>query len=219
MKSEFELFIYFEFLFQALLYSEMWSCDSDCFYYCSACWPKITEYISDAVFMEIAKVRAPVRNADTAVNEGGPIAELRTFNVPAAQSVYELTLTTGRDDPLALDAAMKKILKSKMFRIIAYQYAFELTQKGLPHVHAILYSGKRFMDATKMGTFWQERFELKKVISEKHYINYIFKEKNNKLVIDYCRKRKIDQFTSCPLLETQLRSASGPQETLDQENL
>lgn len=156
----------------------------------------MTEVSDEAVFSEIVNKKFPkaVGISDTASTKHGS----RNYG---QKSIYELTLTTAKDDPKALISAIDKILKSKMVSSLQSLYAVELTKSGLPHIHAIVYSSRRFIDASKIKSFWTERFELKKVISEEHYLNYILKEKNNSDIISYCKKHNISQFSKCQLSE------------------
>lgn len=169
----------------------MQACIGDCFYYCPTCWPKVGT-ISDVEFNKIVELKMPIHAAPAALITGSK-------HNYGQRSIYELTLTTSKDDPKALCIAMTKIVKSKMVGSIRCKYSIELTKSGLPHIHAIIYSSKKFIDASKIKPFWQERYELKKVISEEHYLNYILKEKNNPAIIAYCAKHNLKQFQECPL--------------------
>jgi len=117
--------------------------------------------------------------------EVGPLAQY--------QSIYELTLTTNVDDPYELRTALAKIVKSKMNGIVFWKACFELTKAGMPHIHAILYSSKKYLDATKIKQFFTKRYELKRVRSEQAFLTYIIKEKNNNVVINYCLQKGIPQ--------------------------
>lgn len=194
----------------------MQRCIGDCFYFCPSCWPKASEISSDVDFNRIVEAKFPVSIADTKEHVKHNYGQ---------RSIYELTLTTSKDDPKALCIAMTKIVKSKMVGSIRCKYSIELTKSGLPHIHAIIYSSKKFIDASKIKPFWQERYELKKVISEEHYLNYILKEKNNPAIIAYCAKHNLKQFQECPLpvelpadLATSI-SAPNQENPLLQENL
>lgn len=197
----------------------MQGCVGDCFYYCSECWPNISDF-DDTGFSKFVNAKFPIQ-----AQRGALIPTIHVKHNFGQKSIYELTLTTGKDDPKALISAIDKILKSKMVSSLQSAYSVELTKAGLPHIHAIVYSSRRFIDASKIKSFWQERFELKKVISEEHYLNYILKEKNNPVIIEYCKKHNILQFSKCQLLEelpadpVMLPTVVNPINPLLQENL
>lgn len=131
----------------------------------------------------VSPVKAPVRNQ-----------EIPDVDVPpGVRSIYELTLTMPVDDPHFLKQKLEVICKSNMFEVVKYLGAFELTQAGLPHIHAILYSKRKFLDASKMKKIFPHRFELKKVRDHHAYLNYIFKEKDNNVIIQYCQEKGITQ--------------------------
>lgn len=118
---------------------------------------------------------------------------------PPHDSAYELTLTTTEDNPYLLRETVNKIMASAMFEIISYSACIELTQAGLPHVHAILYSKKKYLDASKIKApkgpiKFPYRYELKRVRNINNYLNYIQKENGNKLIEDYCARKGIPQF-------------------------
>jgi len=83
-----------------------------------------------------------------------------------------------------------------MYGVTAWKAAVELTEAGLPHIHAILYSSNKYCDGTKVKSTikYPYRYEFKRVKSLVGYNNYIMKEKNNPLIIDYCQKKGIPQF-------------------------
>lgn len=127
--------------------------------------------------------------------------EALVANLPEGTvSVYELTLTTDKDEPQYLVDSFKKIVDSKMNGVISYKSCIELTKAGLPHIHAVIYSSKKTLDSSKIKRWYKYRFELQKVRSHDAYINYIMKEKNNPIVIEYCKNKKIDQFIDHALL-------------------
>lgn len=110
-------------------------------------------------------------------------------------SVYEVTLTSTKDDPYELRQWVNKIAQSAMYSVIDMPYCIELTKAGLPHVHAILYSKKKSIDASKIKKLgFPYRYECKRVKSLDNYENYIMKEKNNPIIIDYCTRKGIQQF-------------------------
>ena len=114
--------------------------------------------------------------------------------IPEHESVYELTLTTTKDDPYELRAFLKKVCKSKMFNIVYWKASIELTKAGLPHIHAILYSSNKYCDATKIKALkYPYRYEFIKVRDENAYNNYIIKEKYNVDINMYCERKGIPQ--------------------------
>lgn len=116
------------------------------------------------------------------------------------QSIYEVTLTTTKDDPYELRQWIQKLAGSAMFDVVDMPYCFELTEAGMPHVHAILYSKKKWIDSTKIKALkFPYRYECKRVKNLAAYKNYIIKEKDNPIIIDYCNRKGIEQFSNgCP---------------------
>lgn len=141
------------------------------------------------------------------------------FNFPPIEekqyeSVYEITLTTTKNDPYELRTYINKIANSKIFKVYDMPYCIELTEKGLPHIHAILYSQKKYIDASKIKKIgFPYRFTCKRVIDIDAYNNYIKKEKDNPIVIDYCKKRGIPQFDNA--IQKEIREIQQPQEPID----
>lgn len=109
-------------------------------------------------------------------------------------SIYELTMTSPDDDVYYLRQSLQKIVESRMFEVIAWKACIELTKAGLPHIHAILYSKKDFLDASKLKTKFKHRAEMVKVRSHANYLNYMKKEDGNAIIADYCQKKGIPQF-------------------------
>lgn len=114
--------------------------------------------------------------------------------IPAHKSTYELTLTTTKDDPYELRQWLKKIVSSRMFNVVKWKACFELTEAGLPHIHAILYSDNKYCDSSKIKSLkYPYRYEMKPVRQLEAYNNYILKEKDNPIVQEYCLKKGITQ--------------------------
>lgn len=109
------------------------------------------------------------------------------------ESMYELTLTTNVDDPYHLRTALQKIVKSKMNGVVHWEAAMELTKAGMPHIHAVLYSSKKYLDATKIKKIFDKRFSLSKVRDEQAWLKYIIKMKNDNVTHLYCEKKGIPQ--------------------------
>lgn len=113
---------------------------------------------------------------------------------PPHESVYELTMTTPNDDPYQLRQAFQAICDSAMVDCAMAYACIELTKAGLPHIHAIVYSRKKYLDAGKLKRFHPHRYELKRVRQLDNYINYIQKEFGNPSIEDYCLKKGVPQF-------------------------
>ena len=122
-----------------------------------------------------------------------PLPELK--DVKGVLSVYELTLTTTKDDPYELRQYFKKICDSKMFDVKAFKACVELQKNGMPHIHAMLWSGKKVLNSNhiKAKIKYPYRFSLKFVVRQLNYYNYILKEKDSIDIIDYCNKKGIPQ--------------------------
>lgn len=105
-------------------------------------------------------------------------------------STYELTLTTPDDDPKPLWEYIDRVCKLKSFGVVHIVAALELTKAAKPHIHALLYTNKRFLDAKKVK--YPHRFELKKVQSLDRYYEYIMKDVKDPRTIEYCNLRQVD---------------------------
>lgn len=127
--------------------------------------------------------------------------------IPAHESVYEFTLTTTVDDPYQLRMVLDRIAKSAAYEIVHLKACIELTKAGLPHLHAILYSTRKLLDASKIKRWTPYRYELKKVYREEAFLNYIKKENGNPIISDYCSKKGIPQFWEKWLLHGQEQAA------------
>lgn len=114
--------------------------------------------------------------------------------IPEYKSVYELTLTTTKDDPYELREFLRKVCRSKMYNVVHWKACFELTGAGLPHIHAILYSSNEYCDGTKIKALkFPYRYEFQCVRNLAAYNNYIIKEENNIDVSIYCQAKGIKQ--------------------------
>lgn len=118
-------------------------------------------------------------------------------DIEGVASVYELTLTTTKDDPYELRQYFQKIYESKMFDVKAFKACMELQKNGNPHIHAMLWSGKRVLNSNhiKSKIKFPYIFSLKFVRRQENFYNYILKsEKNNNIEdIDYCNRKGIPQ--------------------------
>lgn len=127
-----------------------------------------------------------------------PIPELPGVpDVPPHASVYELTLTTDEDNVQYLIESYNKVKASKMFGVVHSYACVELTQQGLPHIHAVLFSDKKYLDASKIKgkpVNFTKRYELKRVRNIGNYLNYIRKEDGNVNIQEYCLKNQVPQF-------------------------
>lgn len=116
-------------------------------------------------------------------------------NLPVGvNSAYEFTLTSTVDDPYYLRESFSKIVNSAMFEVSAWEACIELTKNGMPHIHGIVYSKRKYLDGTKIKTKFKYRYEFKRVKMMTNYLNYIKKEDGNKVIQDYCTKKGIPQF-------------------------
>lgn len=132
------------------------------------------------------KVEQPVRQPQVQVDV-----------LPAYTSCYEVTLTSTKDDPYELRQWIQKIANSAMYAVVDMPYCIELTEKGIPHIHAILYSNKKYCDGTKVKRMkFPYRYEFKRVRDIEKYKNYIYKEKDNPVIIEYCFRKGIPQFSN-----------------------
>jgi len=113
-----------------------------------------------------------------------------------AASAYELTMTTTKDDPYELRQFLQKIVESKAFAVKGWSACIELQANGMPHIYAVLYSEKNYLDASKIKNRikFPYRFELKRVKSLNNYFKYLKKEDGNASIIEYCLKKGIPQF-------------------------
>lgn len=144
-----------------------------------------------------------------------PQVPVRPVNVPAVPvhaSVYEFTLTTTKDDPYELRQFLTKFTQSAMYAVVAWKACLELTNAGLPHIHAIIYSRNKYCDATKVKKLgFPYRYELKRVRDLVAYNNYLLKEKDNPAIIAYCENKGIPQFWSDGIREEENEQANERQ--------
>lgn len=119
-------------------------------------------------------------------------------DVEGVESVYELTLTTTKDDPYEIRQYFQKICESKMFAVKAFKACFELQENGHPHIHAMIWSGKKVLNSNHVKTKikFPYRFSLKFVRRQLNFYNYILKEKDDPTIIEYCLRKGIQQLWS-----------------------
>lgn len=119
-------------------------------------------------------------------------------DIDGVESVYELTLTTTKDDPYELLQYLRKIRDSKMFGILAYKACLELQKNGHPHVHVMVWSNKKVLNSNhiKSRIKFPYIFTLKFVRKQLNFYNYILKEKDDPITIEYCRIKGIQQIWS-----------------------
>lgn len=142
---------------------------------------------------------------DDLVKDSGFLSDLKSAvtveefaeikDVQGVNSVYELTLTTTKDDPYELRMYFDKICKSKMFGVKAFKACMELQQNGNPHIHAMLWSSKKVLNSNhiKAKIKFPYRFTLAFVRRQQNFYNYILKEKDSPNIIEYCLKKGIPQ--------------------------
>lgn len=129
-----------------------------------------------------------------------PVREpLRVGGVPLyeAASVYELTMTSTKDDPYELRQFFSKIVQSKMFDVKHWEAVFELQKNGNPHIHACIWSSKKYCDGSKIkgkGINFPYRYEFKRVRDVDKYLLYMKKDLANNITIDYCAKKGIEHY-------------------------
>lgn len=98
---------------------------------------------------------------------------------------YELTLTVPvRDDktPYELLPWITKFITMKTFKVLDWMYVVELTDAGMPHIHALV-ATRGYVDKSKFK--YPHRFELKVVRDLGNYINYLHKDIYDPLHIQY----------------------------------
>jgi len=132
------------------------------------------------------------------VIEDSPLPEPVIDKFAPYESLYELTLTTTLDDPYELRMSLDRISKSAMFDVKGYIACIELTKNSLPHIHALLFSTRKYIDGSKIKKLYKYRYECKRVRMPKNYYDYINKESSNPIVIDYCTKKGIPQLWELP---------------------
>lgn len=121
------------------------------------------------------------------------------YPLPDHESAYEVCLTSPEDNPYYLRETLQKIVASAIYDVVYWEASMELTEAGMPHIHALILSKKKYLDGTKVkapkGPFkFKHRYSFKRVRKMVNYINYIKKENRNPIIIDYCVKKGIPQF-------------------------
>lgn len=115
-----------------------------------------------------------------------------------AKSIYELTMTTTKDDPYELRQYLQKIVDSSMFEVMHYEACIELQKNGMPHIHAIIYSAKKYCDGSKIkypkGINYPYRYEFKRVRNHDNYLNYMKKDLSDNITKEYCTVKGIPQY-------------------------
>lgn len=115
-------------------------------------------------------------------------------DVNVGRSIYELTLTIDKDDPYLLRDVLKRVVNSDMYEVKNWKACIELTKAGMPHIHAVLWSDRKYCDGTKIKKFYPYRYEFKRVRDVRGYLNYIKKESGNVSIQEYCNRKGIPQF-------------------------
>lgn len=160
------------------------ACMADSRPMCSGCCALQSDAHDSAI---LAETRALIPKVKNKVVE-------QVVDYPACNSMYEVTLTTTVDDPKALQTALERICASQMYAVKHVVACIELTEAKMPHIHALIYSDKKYCDGTKVKLWYPYRYEFKKVRSHDAYHAYIMKEKGNEAVINYCARRGVSQF-------------------------
>lgn len=111
------------------------------------------------------------------------------------RSVYELTLTSTKDDPYELRQWFVKIVASAMFEVKYWEACIELQKNGNPHIHAVLYSNKKHCDQSKVKKLgFPYRYEMKIVRNLDKYLVYMKKDLGDNIVNAYCSIKGIPQY-------------------------
>lgn len=115
-----------------------------------------------------------------------------------AKSMYELTLTTDKDDPYELRQYLDKVIKSKMYEVKRWEAVIELQKNGNPHIHAVLYTDRDFLDTSKLkakkGIGFPYRATFEKVRKPTNYLKYMKKDFTDNITSNYCLKKGIPHF-------------------------
>lgn len=127
------------------------------------------------------------------------IVEARLLNpVPEPFSIescsyYELTLTIPTaQDHAELFTGLRRLLSSKMVGMLSFEACLELTKKGVPHIHALIYSEKRYINASKLK--YPHRFSCSAVRSVPQFRAYIYKYRGREDIARYCELFNLPQF-------------------------
>lgn len=151
-------------------------------------------------------------------------ARKRRQEIPEALGtvLMEFTLTSLETDPSTMLKEFHKVMDSKMHRILKWSRAIELTKDGKPHIHAMLICDRKHIPRPSyVKKIIHARFSLQRVRIAVAYEEYMKKERNNKLVQDFCVLYNIKQFESSDALpEKELRplpSVAGCAEDSDGE--
>lgn len=120
------------------------------------------------------------------------------LNLEKSHSAWELTITTDIDEPHIILAEFNKFVSIKMFDIVRYYGQFELTQIGLPHIHAVIFSKKKTLDVTKVKRYFKKRISFSRVRDLQKWLEYIKKSSEDILIKDYCVDHNIDQIIDGP---------------------
>lgn len=124
------------------------------------------------------------------------LPRVEPVNIPNYESCYELTITSLSEDPKDLLQSFDTIVNSKMVSCIGYDRCIELTHNGYPHIHAAIYSSKKYLDAKKICALSKTRTSLSRVRNLDNFFNYINKDRDNQSTISYCLKHSVEQFSS-----------------------
>lgn len=120
------------------------------------------------------------------------------LNLEKSHSAWELTITTDIDEPQIILAEFNKFVSIKMFDIVRYYGQFELTQAGLPHIHAVILSEKKSIDVSKVKRYFKKRISFSRVRDLQKWIEYIKKNSEDILIKDYCVEHNIEQIIDGP---------------------
>lgn len=119
-------------------------------------------------------------------------------DIPIHSSVYHLTLTSNVDDPYEIRNTFHKFIKSAQVEAVYWIAALELTKAGLPHIHVVIYSARKYVDVKKISQakYFRGRFQLNTVRNLDNYLLYINKNFRSLITEEYCARKGVPQFWS-----------------------
>lgn len=123
---------------------------------------------------------------------------------------WELTLTTDVNDPHTLLSDFRRIVSSKMFIISSYYAVIELTKVGIPHIHAYIESTK--INASRIRKLYKKRFTLSRVRNLKAYKDYLDKDKDDIILVNYLKEKKLSRVYSYNGIPQEIPKAEVPEE-------
>ena len=82
-----------------------------------------------------------------------------------------------------------------MFDVKGYKACFELQKNGMPHIHAMIWSGKKVLNKNHLTGKLKFPYicTLSFVRRQENFYNYILKNKMSPDIIEYCQRKGIPQ--------------------------